>query len=91
MYIATLILIESLTVPRSLPVEVYISHIGQLKACTRPRKEVQTMYGSWDTMQYPLLLASLQHCLSQRSLQLSAVLCTLTEISSATLCATLLH
>lgn len=38
--------------------------------------------GSWDNaMQYTLLLASLQHCLLQRSLQLSSVLCTLTEIA----------
>lgn len=45
---------------------------------------------SWDnTMQYPLVPASLQHYLLQRSLQLGALLCTLTEINSMALHATL--
>lgn len=76
--------------PRELPVEVYFTD-KTTKSLYRIT-ERSAWSGSWhNTMQYSLLLARLQTCLSQRSLQLSAVLCTLTEVSSTALRATLLH
>ena len=76
--------------PEELPLEVYFT--DKTTESLYRIMERSARNGSWDnTMQYPLLLAGLQHGLLQRSLQLSAVLCTLTEISSATLCATLSH
>lgn len=79
-YIATLI----------LNTHGFLSQMRQLKACTAWLKEVQGMEAGDTTMQYPLLPCQFA-ALSFTMITSSAVLCTLTENSFATLCATLSH